>query len=59
MTQSQVGFLYGSLCTRDALGLARPHLPDAGLTCGWERKNGEMDVELPRLPGKRNAMRPF
>ena len=39
--------------------VAPPHPPDAGLTCGWERKNGEMDVELPRLPGKRNAMRPF
>ena len=43
MTQSQVGFLYGSLCTRDALGLACPHPPDAGLTCVWIRKNGEAD----------------
>ena len=29
------------------------HSPDASLTCGWERKNGEADAETARLRGGR------
>ncbi len=35
--------------------IAAPHPPAASLTCGWERKNGGVNMELSGLPGKQNG----
>ncbi len=36
-----------------------PYPSDASLTCGWERKNGEAEMEPSRSARLRNVARPF
>ena len=42
--------LLSGLLARRLTRIPRP--PDASLTCGWVRKNGEADTELPPLRGE-------